>query len=62
MKSELIEKSKLIDRLIADDENNLNDEAGVEWILLILREGFKGYSNMTVAELKDEATERGLLY
>lgn len=51
------EREKLIDDLVDDDLNTI--QSG-EWAYVsdILREGFKGYSNYTMKELKKEHKER----
>lgn len=54
-------KDRAIKKLLKDDLNYLRDNsAGEEWIELILVNGFKGYLNQSLKELKAEIKAREL--
>ena len=56
---EKAEKEKAIKLLLNEDFNYTRDNiSGMEWIEQILINGFKGYINMTLKDLKDEIKAR----
>ena len=58
------QKQLLTSLLIENDIETIRqklDYNDVDWIGTILENGFCGYKNQTITELKQEATERGLL-
>ncbi len=56
-----MEKDKLINKLLVNDWLNIqNSNESKQWFFDVLRDGFIGYRNQTLEELKAELNERGL--
>lgn len=53
-------KTELIRALIRDDVVNLESGEMTWWIETILNDGFLGYRNMTISQLRQEYKEREL--
>lgn len=55
-----MKKLEIIEELLKDDNSSLLDgNDGHQLLLSILREGFVGYTHMTLKELKQELKTRG---
>ena len=53
-------KTELIKALISDDLSNIASGDMYWWIETILNDGFLGYRNMTISQLRQEYKEREL--
>jgi len=56
--SEVINREKIIKRLIEDDINSFVEHGHIDTLWFVLDNGFKGYSNYTDDELIQEINER----
>ena len=51
-------KKSLVSWLVNDDLNTCQSEEGTEYLVSLLRQGFKGYNHMTIEELRKEYLNR----
>ena len=58
--SEVINREKIIKRLIEDDINSFVEHGHIDTLWYVLESGFKGYANFTDNELVQEMNEREL--
>ena len=58
--SEVINRDKVIKKLIEDDINSYVEHGWIDTLWYVLEQGFKGYANFTDEELMNELMERDI--